>query len=149
MHRWQSTQTRRRPRRVSRNLLSTALTSTRMECEFTRLRILKTANNRWVRRRSVVTGVTVSASITKAHVRTMVVFRAGSTEWASGCFVGSCAFFMTRPLRNFPALMDSRNRSTGSALQRSGPRSLQLKRHNNVCTESLVSVLSFWRQSPH
>jgi hypothetical protein len=28
-----------------------------MECGFTRLRILKTANDRWVRRRSVVTGV--------------------------------------------------------------------------------------------
>jgi len=66
--------------RASRNLLNTALTSTKMECGFTRLRILKTANNRWVLRRSVVTGVTVSAGITKARVRTMVVFRAGSTE---------------------------------------------------------------------
>jgi hypothetical protein len=51
-----------------------------MEYEFTRLRIPKTANNLRVRRHSVVTGVTVSAGITKARVRIMVVFRAGWVE---------------------------------------------------------------------
>ena len=73
-------QTRRRPRRASRNWLSTALTSTQTEYWFTRLRILKTAHNLWERQHSVVTGVTVSADTIKARVRTMVVFRAGSIE---------------------------------------------------------------------
>jgi hypothetical protein len=52
-----------------------------MECEFTRLRTPKTANNQRVRRHSVVTGVTVSAGITKARARTMVVFRAGWVKY--------------------------------------------------------------------
>jgi hypothetical protein len=50
--------TRRRPRRASRNLSSTALISTKTECGSTRLRMLKAANNGWSRLRNAATGIT-------------------------------------------------------------------------------------------